>query len=75
MKYYHNTRVFSRNIITDFVQGIRNFLGLELKGYSNLINRRSKEMLKEMPKGMKWYRIDIENLSGGISITVYGERK
>ncbi len=75
-KNFHFVKVVSRNIITDFVQGIRNFLGLELKSYTEKIDITIKELLAKADKPKEWYRIDIDEIgSGGIMIIVYGVYK
>lgn len=72
---YFNCKVVSRNMITDFVQGIRNMLGLELKAYTNTIKSTVEELKSEMPSNLKWFRIDIEQLSkGALMVSIYGEK-
>jgi len=74
--FYFDSKVVSRNIITDWVQGIRNFLGLELIAYTNTINETVKELVAKVDGKLKWYRIDIEEFGrGGFLIAVYGERE
>lgn len=75
MKKFHKAKVISRNFITDWIQGIRNMFGLELKGYTNVINKGINEMMEEIPKNTKWYKIDVEELQGAFMILVYGETK
>ena len=73
--YYYDCKVVSRNIITDFVQGIRNWLGLELIGYTNVLKNTVKELEAKAPK-LKWFRIDTEMGNKGVFIiSIYGERK
>lgn len=69
------TKVVSRNIISDWIQSIRNMLGLELKGYSNMIKAGADEILLNIKdKKTKWYRLDIEQLgNNGVMINLYGE--
>ena len=75
-KYYFDAIVVSRNIITDFIQGIRNFLGLELKGYTNIIKTSTDQILSKIKVPLKWYRVDIEEVArGGFLISVYGEKE
>ena len=75
-KNFHFVKVVSRNIITDFVQGIRNFLGLELKSYSEKIDVTIKELLAKAKGNKKWYKIDVDEIGhGGIMIIVYGVYK
>ena len=44
---FFEAKVVSRNMITDFVQGIRNMLGLELKAYTNTINEVANELINK----------------------------
>ena len=45
---FFEAKVVSRNMITDFVQGIRNMLGLELKAYTNTINEVANELINKI---------------------------
>lgn len=75
-KMYFKSKVVSRNIISDWIQGIRNFLGLELKGYTNVINETVKEMKNSITEDLAWFRIDIEQVShNAFLISIYGELK
>ena len=82
--YYKNTKdtfmevkVVSRNIITDWVQGIRNALGMELKSYTNIIKETSEELLDKVRiREIAWFKIDIEEFGkGGFMVSVYGAYK
>ncbi len=74
--FYFDSKVVSRNIITDWIQGIRNLFGLELKAYTNTVNQTVKELLNKVDTKLKWYRIDIEEFGhGGFLIAVYGEKE
>lgn len=74
-KHYFETRITTRNIITDWIQGIRNILGLPLHSYEEAIQKTAKEMIKELPE-MEWYKIDIEEIQdGAFMIVIYGERR
>ena len=70
-------KVVSRNIITDWVQGIRNMLGLELKSYTNIIKETSEELLNRVKtREIDWFKIDIEEFGrGGFMVSVYGAYK
>ena len=73
---YFDSKVVSRNIITDWVQGIRNLFGLELKAYTNIVNETVKELLNKVDTKLKWYRIDIEEFGrGGFLVSIYGEKE
>ena len=76
-KIFLKTRVISKNVITDWVQGIRNMLGLRLISYENAIDKTINEMKEEvLNKPVSWFRIDIEQASkDAFIITIYGEYK
>jgi hypothetical protein len=76
-KKFSLTRVYTKNIVTDSFQGIRNLFGLRLRGYENMINKGTDEMIKLADlqyKKIEWFRITINPLTkGSVMITVYGE--
>lgn len=75
-RYFNETRVTSRNIITDWVQSIRNMLGLDLKSYQEAINTTTEELKVKYLEGknVKWYRLDIEiSRTDAFIVTIYGE--
>jgi len=75
-KIYFDSEIISRNIITDWIQGIRNLLGLKLKSYNNAIKETVKEITERIDCDLKWYRIDIEQMDkGAFLIAITGERK
>ena len=70
------TRVVTRDVITDFIQIIRNLFGLRLKGYEDIISTNITELIKEAEKKYKvdWWRLSINPLThSSIMITIYGE--
>ena len=71
------TKVYTKNIVTDSFQGIRNIFGLRLRGYENMINQGTNEVIKEaeiLYKNIKWFRLTINPLTkGSVMITIYGE--
>jgi len=76
MKDFTITQVVSRDVLTDWFQGLRNFFGMRLRGYEKRINDTLKQMLEEMRLRYrpKWHRISINPLtSGSVMITIYGE--
>lgn len=74
--FYFDCKVVSRNVITDWVQGIRNLLGLELKAYTNIIDTTVRELQSKINVPLKWFRIDIEQMTkGSFLISIYGEKK
>lgn len=74
-KMFFYSKFLTRNAITDWIQGIRNILGLELESYNNLIEEAATECLektKHLKK--KWWRMDTEPANNGSFIVkIYGE--
>lgn len=76
VKSFSFTRVYTKNIVTDSFQGIRNFFGLRLRGYEKMINNGTEEVLgiAQSHGRIKWWRMTINPLlKGSVMITVYGE--
>jgi hypothetical protein len=76
LKQFSITKVFTKNIVTDSFQSIRNIFGLRLRGYERMINQCTKEALEEMNirYKVKWYHMSINPLvKGSVMVTVYGE--
>lgn len=70
------TKVYTKNIVTDSFQGIRNIFGLRLRGYERMINDGTKELISEAELfyNIKWFRLSINPLvKGSVMITIYGE--
>jgi uncharacterized protein YbjQ (UPF0145 family) len=71
------TKVYTRNVITDSFQSIRNIFGLRLRGYEKMVAQGIKEVMTEVRlkyKRIKWHRLDIESLGKqSVIITCYGE--
>lgn len=70
------TKVYTKNIVTDSFQGIRNIFGLRLRGYERMINQGTKEIIEEMNvryREIKWFRLSINPMAkGSVMITAYG---
>lgn len=77
IKQFSITRVYTKNIVLDSFQGIRNIFGLRLRGYERMINLGSNELIKiahDMYKNIVGWRLTINPLTkGSVMITVYGE--
>lgn len=76
MEEFAITKVYTKNIVTDSFQGIRNIFGLRLRGYEKMINNATDELIKEMNiryKKVEWFRISVNPLlKGSVMITIYG---
>ncbi len=76
-KDFSITRVITKDIITDTFQGLRNFFGLRLRGYEDMINKNVSEVIEEMNlryKDIDWWRLSINPLTkGSAMITIYGK--
>lgn len=77
MKHYTNTKVVSRDFITDFISKFQNLVGSNLTGYEKMVNKGMKQLQTELHKKnvkLKWFRYEITQLTNGaVSITIYGE--
>jgi hypothetical protein len=78
-KKFSITKVYTKNIIIDSFQRIRNIFGLRLRGYEKMINRATDALLEEAntkyPK-IKWWRLTINPLTkGSVMLTIYGEHE
>lgn len=71
------TKVYTRNIVIDSFQGIRNIFGLRLRGYEKMINKATEDIIYEAKikyYKIKWWRLTINPLTkGSVMITIYGE--
>jgi uncharacterized protein YbjQ (UPF0145 family) len=75
-KKFHLTRVYTKNIVTDSFQGIRNIFGLRLRGYEGMTKQGTNELIElaESSGKTKWWRLSINPLTkASVMITVYGE--
>ena len=70
------TRVVTKNIAIDAFQGLRNILGLRLRGYEHMLNKNIQDLISEIENtyNTSWYRLSINPITkGGVMITIYGE--
>jgi hypothetical protein len=75
MENFRIVRVVTRDVVTDFFQGIRNFFGFRLRGYEKILDRSIKEMFEEMDLRYKveWYRLIVNDLSANSAmVIIYG---
>jgi len=77
-KNFSVTKFVTLNIAKDFLNEIKDFLGLEQKTYSELVNEVTNEMLKEIEKdgSVIWFRQIIDKtFNKSIQITIYGQQR
>jgi len=70
------TKFVTLNVAKDWINGIKDILGLEQKSYSDLVNDKCKEIFKEIEKDGKivWFRQTIDRtFKNTIQITIYGQ--
>ncbi len=72
-------RVMTRNFIVDIIGSVKNFLGMRINQYEELITKGQKEIWDELKKEkihLKWHRYEISQLTNGaMIIMLYGEKK
>ena len=76
VKRFSITRVVTRDVVTDFLQIIRNLFGMRLIGYEEIISKNINELIKEAEKKykIKWWRLSVNPLThSSIMITIYGD--
>jgi hypothetical protein len=76
LKRFSITRVYTKNLVTDSFQSIRNIFGLRLRGYERMINNATEEIFQEAESryNIKWFRLSINPLvKGSTMVTIYGE--
>ncbi len=73
------TKVVTKNFIQDFIAKIQNALGMNLKSYENMVTKgyeQIKQELKEKKVKLKWYRMEITQLTNGaVAIMLYGDKE
>lgn len=73
------TRVVTRDVIRDSFQGIRNFFGLRLRSYENMINKAARDLLEEarMQYDISWYRFNVNPMdqTDAVIVVIYGQGK
>jgi len=74
---FSKTKVVTRNVVLDIFAKVRNFFGMNLVQYEDMINKTVEELHKEIETEYKtifWFRQQIDQLSSeGVMITIYGE--
>ncbi len=79
MKSITKTRVVTRSFIVDIIANIKNFLGMRISQYEDMVNDAQEEIWKELKDekiNLKWYRYEISQLTNGaMVIMLYGEAK
>ena len=69
----------TRCFIVDIIATVKNFLGMRISQYEDIITKGRKEIWDELKKDKikpKWFRYEISQLTNGaIVIMLYGEQK
>lgn len=76
LKKFSITKVVTKNIVVDSFQGLRNFFGMRLRGYEDMIEKGISSIMEEVEDEYQteWFRISINPLTNGsVMITIYGE--
>lgn len=72
-------RVMTRFFVVDIIASVKNFLGMRIEQYEDLIKKAQKEIWEEIKtEGLElsWFRYEITELTNGaIVIMLYGEKK
>jgi len=73
------TKVVTKNFVQDFFSKIRNFVGMNLTPYEDMINKAISQIqtqLEEEDTVLKWYRYEITQLTNGaVAVMLYGDKK
>lgn len=72
-------KVVSKNFVADFIASIQNFLGVNLVSYESLIDKAMTQLKEDINKSkqrVKWFRIEITELTNGsLAVLYYGEKQ
>lgn len=78
-KMYRDTVVVSQNIFADFIAGIENLFGWNLKPFEKMAEKAYSQLKERLDgKGCKleWWRYEMTQLTNGaLAVTLYGEKK
>lgn len=78
-KHITKVRVMTRSFVVDIIASIKNFLGMRISQYEELITKGQQEIWDELKKEkiqLKWHRYEISQLTNGaMVIMLYGEKK
>ena len=77
-KSFSRTEFVTVNMIKDWINSIRDLLGLEQKTYAEVVNAKTEEILKNIEnKGeLLWFRQEVEMGFGtSLRIIIYGQYK
>lgn len=73
------SRVMSKNVVIDIVARVKNFFGMRITQYEDLIEKAKKEIFDELDEEgivLSWHRYQITELTNGaLVIMLYGEEK
>lgn len=76
MKEFSKTKFVTVNLVKDWINGLKDILGLEQKSYEDIVDKTVLKMLEELnSKGkIKWFRQTVDRtFEKTIQITIYGQ--
>lgn len=74
-KMFRVVRVVTKHFASDWLQGLRNTLGLRMTGYENMIQEELDDIFAQIAKTgeLDWFRVETDELTDkGVMIIVYG---
>lgn len=77
-KCFSVTKFLTVNVVKDWLNGIKDLLGMEQKSYSELVNEGIKEILTEIEKEGEiiWFRQEVDRtFNNSIQVTIYGQQE
>jgi len=76
MKEFSKTKFVTVNLVKDWINSLKDVLGMEQTSYEEVVDNKVKEILNELnQKGkVKWFRQTIDRtFQKTIQITIYGQ--
>lgn len=76
IKSFSRTEFVTVNVVSDWVNSIRDLLGMEQKTYAKIVNEKMEEIFAdiELEGNIIWFRQEIDRTFGtAIQITIYGQ--
>jgi hypothetical protein len=76
MKEFSVTKFVTVNVVKDWINNLKDVLGLEQTSYEEVVSNKTQEIFKELnSKGkIKWFRQTVDRtFEKTIQITIYGQ--